>query len=996
MRLGANVTAAWFRQDLAQVPKDRTLYECIAAERPSWGRGPIQGLLGAFGFSGDEVQRSTSQLSGGEQARMALALMTLAHANLLVLDEPTNHLDVESIESLEDALEEYEGSVVMVSHDRAFLRELATRVWAFDGTRIETFDGPFAEWEVHRAERAAARVDEGRKAKGEGKAKGGAAEQDERRRQDERSFARRAREPESLEAEVQTMEEKIQVLETGLADPSRYGGGGESVKRGRGGGERAGCAAVAARRRDGQVVGIRGEGLATRDSRLVTLLVAFVVAFGAALLFVAEPAAGKTILPWLGGTPAAWGTTLLFFQLALIIGYSLVDQALRRGGARGVAVVHTLVVVLAAIALGLEAPFAGSHAPAAATVGRTLALLTIEIGVPIAALALTAPALQVWAAALRGDRGVAGYALYAASNTGSLLGLLAYPFLVEPRFPLTSQWMSWRVGFWVFAGFVVVLWLVFGRQATGHGRTGTTSYGRLESDLSTRRPSRAVWVVPPCRGSRRSPRRDHGLSHPRPGANPAALGDSARALPGDLDRRLQRALSRSHRLGNGEPGSLRAGRRRGAAVAPRRAARRPPRSLGHDRGLPRAARRPGTKRSAESQLGRFYVWLAAGGAFGTLMVVVVGPALFPMPIEAPLAFALAVVLGRPTGTEWNRSGTIRFLALAAVGAALPWLTPLIRQPAIASLSIVAGSLAMLWRRWPARAGAVLVALTLAGVLLEVLSPKYRASSHSILGRFVVRSDSAGTELISGSTWHGFEPRTDQAARPDPSLYYTRLGPYGDLVRLIGARQTPWSFGVVGLGIGALACTAEPGTRLTFFEINPGVVRLARDTSLFRSLSVCAPGADVRLGDARLTLSDAPDRFDLLTLDAFNSDAIPTHLLTREAVALYRSRVTEGGVIAFHLSNRYLDLPLVVNALAADAGWAAVQTRMSPPAGAFPRGDSWQTWITMVAMARDRATLAPLVESGRWHWAGEPGPVWTDDWTPLAGALRLNRVNLLGL
>jgi ATP-binding cassette subfamily F protein 3 len=176
------------------------------------------------------VQRSTSQLSGGEQARMALALMTLAHANLLVLDEPTNHLDVESIESLEDALEEYEGSVVMVSHDRAFLRELATRVWAFDGTRIETFDGPFAEWEIHRAERAAARVDEGRKAKGEGKAKGGGREQDERRRQD--SGLRTARrDAESLEAEVQRLEEKIQVLETGLADPSRYGGGGESVKR---------------------------------------------------------------------------------------------------------------------------------------------------------------------------------------------------------------------------------------------------------------------------------------------------------------------------------------------------------------------------------------------------------------------------------------------------------------------------------------------------------------------------------------------------------------------------------------------------------------------------------------------------------------------------------------------------------------------------------------------------------------------------------------------
>jgi ATP-binding cassette subfamily F protein 3 len=161
---------------------------------------------------------------------MALALMTLAHANLLVLDEPTNHLDVESIEALEDALEEYEGSVVMVSHDRAFLRELATRVWAFDGTRIETFDGPSAEWEVMRAERAAARVDEGRKAKGEARAKGASREPDPRRKEEQELRGAR-RQAESLEAEVQTLEEKIQVLETGLADPTRYGGRGESVKR---------------------------------------------------------------------------------------------------------------------------------------------------------------------------------------------------------------------------------------------------------------------------------------------------------------------------------------------------------------------------------------------------------------------------------------------------------------------------------------------------------------------------------------------------------------------------------------------------------------------------------------------------------------------------------------------------------------------------------------------------------------------------------------------
>jgi ATP-binding cassette subfamily F protein 3 len=160
---------------------------------------------------------------------MALALMTLAHANLLILDEPTNHLDVESIEALEDALEEYEGTVIMVSHDRAFLRELATRVWAFEGNRIETYDGPFAEWEVARVERVRAAGDS-RRATTEKKPSRATVENDQRRRSD--SELRTAkRESESLEAEVHRLESQIAELETGLADPTRFGGGGESIRK---------------------------------------------------------------------------------------------------------------------------------------------------------------------------------------------------------------------------------------------------------------------------------------------------------------------------------------------------------------------------------------------------------------------------------------------------------------------------------------------------------------------------------------------------------------------------------------------------------------------------------------------------------------------------------------------------------------------------------------------------------------------------------------------
>jgi ATP-binding cassette subfamily F protein 3 len=154
-KVGSSITPAYFRQDLGDLPLQMAMFDAIQAQRPLWNRGQVQNHLGAFGFSGEEVFREIRTLSGGERARMALALMTLSGANLLVLDEPTNHLDVENIEVLEDALDEYEGTVLIVSHDRAFLRQVATRVWWFNGTRLMDFDGPFEEWEADQARRAA-------------------------------------------------------------------------------------------------------------------------------------------------------------------------------------------------------------------------------------------------------------------------------------------------------------------------------------------------------------------------------------------------------------------------------------------------------------------------------------------------------------------------------------------------------------------------------------------------------------------------------------------------------------------------------------------------------------------------------------------------------------------------------------------------------------------------------------------------------------------------
>jgi ATP-binding cassette subfamily F protein 3 len=224
LRMPDSVRTAYYRQDLAQVPADETLYDIIAHLRPHWGRGPIQGHLGRFGFSGDSVLRRAATLSGGERARVALAMMMLSGANLLIFDEPTNHLDVESIEALEDAVAEYDGTVLLVSHDRALLRALTTRVWILHDRQITDFPGGFEEWETASRERAhaaavAAAEDEAlRKVKDRKASRRPAADSDRRpvdRRQAERAVA-------AAEADVSERESRVEAVRAALEDPHLY------------------------------------------------------------------------------------------------------------------------------------------------------------------------------------------------------------------------------------------------------------------------------------------------------------------------------------------------------------------------------------------------------------------------------------------------------------------------------------------------------------------------------------------------------------------------------------------------------------------------------------------------------------------------------------------------------------------------------------------------------------------------------------------------------
>jgi ATP-binding cassette subfamily F protein 3 len=224
LRLGGSIEAGYYRQDLSQVPLDRSLYDIISELRPTWERRQVQGHLGRFGFSGDDTQRTALNLSGGERARVALAMIVLSGANLLILDEPTNHLDVESIEALEDAVEEFDGTVIVVSHDRELLRSLTTRVWVLHNRRILDFNGSFDEWEeVSETRTHAAAVN----ASEEISLRRMHEKQKIRRIQDQKEGTRRSRRDAQtrvvdVEKAVSSLESEIASVSEALSDPELY------------------------------------------------------------------------------------------------------------------------------------------------------------------------------------------------------------------------------------------------------------------------------------------------------------------------------------------------------------------------------------------------------------------------------------------------------------------------------------------------------------------------------------------------------------------------------------------------------------------------------------------------------------------------------------------------------------------------------------------------------------------------------------------------------
>jgi hypothetical protein len=761
---------------------------------------------------------------------------------------------------------------------------------------------------------------------------------------------------------------------------------------------------------------------------------------GAALLFSVEPMVGKMLLPALGGAPAVWATCLVFFQVALLAGYAWAHGLSRLPPVLQVAA-HGALVAAAFGTLPLHAPAGAPDPHQTFPALWLLSRLAASVGLPFVALSATGPLVQHWfsspASAAPEQPPRDPYFLFAASNAGSLLALLAYPVAIEPLLALRVQSALWSRGYALQAlllggSAIAALAVPSGarvardaRPAPVEGAIAPTTDPRWRWFALALVPSALVcsvttfvttdvapvpllWVIPLAL---------YLASFVVPFARPSAGGQGAQGAQGPAALRLLPvavlALAFTLVVGADRLLWLVVLLHFGGFFAI---------SLACHGELART--RPPAER-----LTSFYLIIAAGGAAGGALVALVAPLVFPAVWEYPLALIAVCGLrawmpsprdAEPGGADFDdlaraegfgaRRGPLeaRVRKVARV-AGMPAATvvaltlalrllvaaeDIVRVFVVAQITTAACVVAWAWRARVWRFASMLVAM-LAAPALATFGPGMLFVGRSFFAVHRVANEPAERRHLyaQGTTVHGLQSTLPERARV-PGAYFHRSGPAGDVLAHL-ARGGPSRIGLVGLGVASLAAYAEGGERFTFYEIDPVVARIAEDPRLFTFLRDARDrGAqvDVLLGDARIRLAEASDSaFDVLVLDAYSSDVVPTHLLTREAFALYLRKLSPAGFVLMNVSNRYLDLGRVVGALAADAGLSALArldelTTEADKIAAREDGKAPSRWIVV---ARRPSDLEPLELSEAW----KPLPnthgmrPWTDDYVNVVGCFR---------
>lgn len=734
---------------------------------------------------------------------------------------------------------------------------------------------------------------------------------------------------------------------------------------------------------------------------------------GAALLFLVQPMVGRMVLPLLGGVPSVWITCQVFFQAVLLVGYGYAHGLTQRLSWRQQALAHGgfYLVGLALLPIGIGEADAAPLLAGGVPILWLLGVLSVAVGLPFLILSANTPLLLRWFS--RTGHGSAGdpHFLYAASNLGSLIAIAGYPFGIEPVLGLRSQSMLWAGLYLLYGLLLSICWIVGHRSGGGLVRSAMVEAHSSVSGETVRVSTRRMtsWVL-------------------------LALAPSSLMLGVTLHLTTDLAsipLLWLAPLGvylltfviafSPAGGSLRVGSRKVvrllvplvAFLILSRAAQ-PIAVIGglHLVFLFGAALachgRLAEDRPAAGELTRFYFCIALGGVLGGLFNAVVAPLLFHSVVEYPLAVLMVCLLAYsplvPTSLATSAAEVWRARRAVALDLALPMLVG-----AFAAVTMLGAVLmnvsSTAWRNalglgLPLVAAFACVdrprrfALAVAAVLLVgwnfscSYGPSLRVERDFFgVVRVVTGIDGRYHMLVHGNTLHGRQ-FADSDRRCEPLSYYHRTGPLAEIFDVARRFEPPGRTAVVGLGAGSMVSYARPGEEWTFYEIAPAVVRAAQDTNCFTFLDECAAApVSIVEGDARLRLREAPGRhYDLLAIDAFSSDAIPVHLLTVEAMRLYLSKLTDRGLLAFHISNRYVDLEPVLAGLARDAGLVARGfDDWQVTAAEEAEGKEASQWVVMARRASD---LGALGRRANWlPLAGGGTRPWTDDYSHLLGALR---------
>lgn len=725
--------------------------------------------------------------------------------------------------------------------------------------------------------------------------------------------------------------------------------------------------------------------MASYRSAVNTTVLPFAAAafLGSALLFSLEPMAGKLVLPQLGGAPAVWNTCLLFFQAMLLAGYAWADQGLRRIGVRRHATVHAILLV-ASLAVLPPALSGGTPPATGSPIPWLLFLLVRTIGLPFFLLSTTAPLVQAWLARTSDPAARDPYFLYAASNLGGLAGLAFYPFVLEPLVGLRMQTIGWAAAYAIFVVLVAVLaWRA--RSSAVELAPITAAHGNGSVDARTALRWTAIAFVPSALLLTVTGHITTDVA-PMPLLWLAPLGLYLATFVAAFGARTRRAAGGARLI---QPvltlavaATVLAGFNAAWMLPVHLLLLTVVAYLAHAR---LASERPDA-----SRLTAFYLWISVGGVIGGVFGAIVAPMLLMPEHEYALLALLALLLPGP-GTSRDPPRLARVMAVIAVAALAGtvaavaghagWAAALFGLPAFAAL------LMRIDRNRAALAITAAVVLVAFAATMRVAAPaNVVARERNFFGTLRVRASPGLHTLMHGRIAHG-----SQFTAPDsldtPTTYFAREGPLGDIFASIQANTTDAHVGIIGLGAGTVVCYARPGETWDLYEINPAVISIARDTTLFRFLDRCGRDATMITGDGRRALASAEvASYDMLVLDAFSSDAIPTHLLTREAFALYLTKLKPDGILAVHISNRYLDLEPVIAANAAALAAAAVVRKDVQTAGTRRAASVW------VALAKDEAAIDVL--SGRPDWGGlraeENFRPWTDDYTNLLAVVRAFR------